>query len=90
MALEGYRHSHPEVDILLIEPGREEAMLFFQSPMNYKARQHIMNYGYYLTLGQLHDRFAKFESILGRHGIEVSADHLASAAPVGGDSPEPT
>lgn len=90
MALEGYRHQHPEVDILLIEPGNEEAMLFFQSPMNNEARQHIMNYGYNLTLGQLHDRFAEFQSILGRHGIEVSPDHLASAPPAEVDSQEPT
>ena len=81
MALDGYRYRHPEVDILLIEPGSEEAMLFFQSPMNYRARQHVMNYGYDLTLGQLNDRFAEFQSVLGHHGIEVSADHLASAPP---------
>lgn len=86
MALEGYRYRHPEVDILLIEPGSEEAMLFFQSPMNHEARQHIMNYGYDLTLGQLNDRFAEFRTILGRHGIAVSPDHLASAPPAGVDS----
>lgn len=79
MALENCRYRHPDVDILLIEPGREEAMLFFQSPMNNEARRQIMNYSYNLTLGQLIDRFDEFESILGRHGIEVSADHLASA-----------
>jgi len=90
MALEGYRHRHPEVDILLIEPGNEEAMLFFQSPMNNQARQHVMNYGYDLTLGQLNDRFSEFQSLLGRHGIAVSSDHLASAPPAGVDSPSPS
>jgi hypothetical protein len=87
MALDSYRYRHPEGDILLIEPGSEEAMLFFQSPMNHSARQQVMNYGYDLTLGQLHDRFAEFESILGRHGIKVSAGHLASAPPAGMESP---
>lgn len=86
MALAGYRTRHPEVDILLIEPGREESMLFFQSPMNNTARQQIMNYGYDLTLGQLNDRFAEFQATLGRHGIAVSADHLASPPPAGVDS----
>lgn len=86
MALDGYRYRHPEVDILLIEPGSEEAMLFFQSPMNNAARQQVMNYGYDLTLIQLHDRFAEFKSIFGRNGIAVSADRLASAAPTEGDS----
>lgn len=89
MALDSYRYRHPEVDILLIEPGSEEAMLFFQSPMNNAARQQVMNYGYDLTLIQLHDRLAEFESILGRHGIAVSTDHLASAPPAGADSWKP-
>jgi predicted acylesterase/phospholipase RssA len=86
MALEGYRSRHPEVDILLIEPGSEEAMLFFQSPMNNAARRQVMNYGYDLTLIQLNDRFAEFETILGRHGIAVSTEHLASAPPAEVDS----
>jgi predicted acylesterase/phospholipase RssA len=81
MALEGYRHQHPEVDILLIEPGREESMLFFQSPMSNDARHHIMNYGYNLTLGQLKDRFDEFQSVLGRHGVEVTAEYLSSGPP---------
>lgn len=76
MALEGYRISHPDIDILLIEPGSEEAMLFFQSPMNYAARRHIMNYGYDLTLMQLHDRFAEFQSTLCRHGINITSSGL--------------
>lgn len=90
MALEGYRYRHPEVDILLIEPGNEEAMLFFQSPMNNSARKHIMNYGYDLTLGQLSDRFAEFQLVLNRHGIAVSADRLSGAPPVGADRQDTT
>ena len=89
MALESYRSRHPEVDILLIEPGSEEAMLFFQSPMNNAARRQVMNYGYDLTLIQLNDRFAEFESVLGRHGIAVSTEHLADAPPAGVDNQKP-
>ncbi len=72
LALEGYRREHPDVDILVIEPGYEESVLFFQSPMSHTARNHIMDYGYHLTLGQLRGRFAEFRELFERHGIQVS------------------
>ncbi len=81
LALDTYRRTHPEVDILLIEPGNEEALLFFQSPMSNEARNHIMNYGYNLTLGQLRERFREFHEVLGRHGIEVNDRRLHLNAP---------
>jgi hypothetical protein len=40
-----------------------------------------MNYGYNLTLGQLKDRFDEFQSVLGRHGVEVTAEYLSSGPP---------
>ncbi len=81
LAMEGFRRDHPDVDILLIEPGREESMLFFQSPMSSVARHHIMNYGYQLTLGILRSRFDQFNETFARHGIKVSDKHLATPPP---------
>lgn len=80
-ALEHYRHSHPEVDILIIEPGREESLLFFQGPMSNQARHHIMSYGYNLTLSQLRDRFEEFRTVFGRHGIRLTDRRLHLEAP---------
>ncbi|HKK01340.1 MAG TPA: patatin-like phospholipase family protein [Desulfuromonadales bacterium] len=81
MTLDIARHNHPEVDILLIEPGREESLLFFQSPMSDVARRQVMTYGYQLTLSQLKDRFDEFEGALERHGIATSFDRLDNAPP---------
>lgn len=81
MTLERYRRTHPEIDILLIEPGDEESILFFQSPMSNEARNHIMEYGYHLTLGQLRQRFGEFREVLGRHGIEISERRLNLGPP---------
>jgi NTE family protein len=81
MAVENFRRSHPQIDIVLIEPGGEESMLFFQSPMSNIARHHIMNHGYHLTLGQLRGNFVQLEAIFARHGIQTSRQALQMAPP---------
>jgi predicted acylesterase/phospholipase RssA len=77
LALAMYRREHPDVDIVLVEPGREESLLFFQSPMSSVARNHIMNYGYNLSLIQFQDRYERLREVFARHGIRTTADHLA-------------
>jgi predicted acylesterase/phospholipase RssA len=77
LALAMYRREHPDVDIVLVEPGREESLLFFQSPMSSVARNHIMNYGYHLSLIQFQDRYERLREVFARHGIRTTADHLA-------------
>jgi predicted acylesterase/phospholipase RssA len=81
LAVNTYRRTHPEVDILIIEPGNEESVLFFRSPMSMEARNHIMDYGYHLTLGQLRQRYAEFQEVFGRHGIEISDRRLHLGPP---------
>lgn len=81
LALETYGRCHPEVDILLIEPGREESMLFFQNPMSNAARHHIMNYGYHLTLSQLQKDYDHFHTRFAKHGIKTTAKRLHRAPP---------
>lgn len=78
-ALENARRNHPDVDILLLEPGLEEALMFIQSPMSGAARRHIMSYGYNLTLGRLQAEFANYQQIFARHGIAVSQQRLERA-----------
>ncbi len=86
LALELYRLRHPDVDIVVIEPGPEESLLFFQGPMSNEARHHTMTYGYHLTLSQLRAGFEEYREIFARHGIAVTAEHL-EAPPPGEESP---
>lgn len=81
IAIAAHRQQHPDVDILLIEPGSEESLLFLQSPMSFQARRHIMHYGYNLTLGDLAARFEEYREIFARHGIVTREDHLRDAPP---------
>jgi len=80
-ALDSLRRQHPEVDIVLLEPGSEESLLFLQSPMSYQARRHIMHYGYNLTIGDLASRFEEYRDVFARHGIAARADNLRDAPP---------
>ena len=81
LAVDYCRQRHPEVDIVLIEPGSDEALLFFQGPMSSLARNQVMHHGYDLTLATLHERFAQFSAIFARHGIATSRNRLDSVPP---------
>jgi predicted acylesterase/phospholipase RssA len=75
------RRDHPEVDIVLIEPGAEESLLFLQSPMSFEARRHIMHYGFNLTAGELSASYDRYREIFARHGIETRGDRLTELPP---------
>ncbi|MBW6510537.1 MAG: patatin-like phospholipase family protein [Desulfuromonadaceae bacterium] len=81
LEVEALRRTRPDIDVIVMEPGGEEALLFFQSPMSQQARNHIMDYGYHLTLSQLSSRFDALEEIFTRHGISVRNDRLEAAPP---------
>lgn len=81
-AVENYRYKYPKVDIVLLEPDRDESLLFFQNPMSMVARNHIMAYGYATALTQLKNRFAELEPIFRRNGIKVSKEGLDCPPPV--------
>lgn len=77
LALEGCRARHPDVDIVVIEPGPEESLLFFQSPMSQAARTQIMEYGYQITLGQLKADYQRLAASFRACGIETSDSELS-------------
>jgi predicted acylesterase/phospholipase RssA len=81
MALDLYRHKHPDVDILLFEPGADEALLFFQGPMSITARNQVMQRGYQLTLEGLKNNYEELTGIFSRHGIQTTSKNLGQAAP---------
>ena len=51
--LASYRAEHPEVQVHLFEPDREDATMFLHSPMNFDARRLILEDGYTSTLRAL-------------------------------------
>jgi len=81
LALDHYRQTNPEVDILLFEPGDDEALLFFQGPMSTSARNQVMNYGYQRTIAEMKSSYQKLSGIFARHGIQTTEKNLGKAPP---------
>ena len=81
LAIANYRLTHPDLDILLVEPGRDESLLFFQSPMSNQARNMVMNYGYNLTLSHLRSNYPAFREAFARAGIATSSAGLSAVPP---------
>lgn len=67
--LDRYRVEHPEVDILLVEPSRDDLTMFRYDIMRYSARRALAHHGRASGLATLRRRRAHFSKILGRHGL---------------------
>lgn len=65
----GYRN--PDVDILLIEPDRDDATMFLFNPMDFNARRQIIEYGYELTRRKLKEQSELWKRTLDKHQITV-------------------
>jgi predicted acylesterase/phospholipase RssA len=80
-AVDHCRQQHPEIDIVVIEPGSDEALLFFQGPMSSLARTQVMQYGYQLTITELHSNYQNYADTFARHGVATTPLRLTSDPP---------
>ena len=78
--LKQIRRAHPEVDIILIEPKRTDARMFFDNPMRFSSRMLVAGHGYESVLVELDENFRRNREILARHGLTIRRsllqDHL--------------
>lgn len=74
--LEIISHAHPEVDIILIEPRRDDEHLFVFNLMDYASRERIARHSFETVATDLVVRFPQYRRVLGRHGIKISSDLL--------------
>lgn len=74
--LEIIRHAHPDVDIILIEPRRDDEHLFVFNLMDYGSREQVARHAFESVAIDLVTRFPEYQKVLGRHGIEISRDLL--------------
>lgn len=81
LALGHYRQTHPDVDIIVIEPGSDEALFFFQGPMSSLARTQVMQHGCQLTLDGLQKDYPRLQEIFARHGIATTPSRLTEPPP---------
>jgi len=69
--LKQVRRAHPEVDIILIEPKRTDARMFFDNPMRFSSRMLVARHGYESVLVELDENFRRNRELLARHGLTI-------------------
>ena len=65
------RRAHPEVDIVLIEPKRTDAHMFFDNPMRFSSRMLVARHGYQSVLVELDENYRRNRDLLARHDITI-------------------
>jgi predicted acylesterase/phospholipase RssA len=69
--LERYGQEHPEVDILVLQPGRDDMRMFSYNIMRYSARRVVAEHGYRSAVAAFEKNAGTWGPMLSRHGIEV-------------------
>ncbi len=78
--MEKYGRQYPDADILLFEPGREDADMFFARIFSYTQRKRLCALAFAATRENLRARAATLAPALDRHGIAVRHARLADDA----------
>jgi predicted acylesterase/phospholipase RssA len=76
VGMEKYRRQYPHADIVLFEPDRGDADMFFANIFSYKHRAHLCETAYRNTRSRLLAQRDTLEPMLGRHGIRIDVDRL--------------
>lgn len=74
--LKQIKRRHPEVDIILIEPRRDDPVMFADNTMRYSTRIAIARHSFE-TVGQhLLDHHDHYAALLSRHNVQISARRI--------------
>jgi NTE family protein len=77
VGMDKYKRQYPHADVVLFEPDREDADMFFASIFSYAQRKRICDAAYRKTRQNLADRAAILGPQLAKHGIALRPDRLA-------------
>jgi predicted acylesterase/phospholipase RssA len=79
VGMEKYNRQYPRADIVLFEPDREDADMFFANIFSYSQRKRLCAAAYVKTRQNLLARADLLGPQLARHGIGLRLDRLADA-----------
>jgi hypothetical protein len=74
--MKGYKQRFPGADVLLFEPDRGDAGLFFQNVFSYRDREQLAEHAYQRTRRDLRGQAPALQKLLRRHGIHLRMDIL--------------
>jgi len=66
------RKTHPEVDIVLIEPSQSDYQMTFSNIMRYSTRLTLARHGFETVTLKLAENYTYFDNLLSRHGIAIT------------------
>jgi predicted acylesterase/phospholipase RssA len=72
-----YAHTHPNADLLLVEPEYEETDLFFSNIFSFSNRHDVAERAYQATRDHLLSQAETLAPMLARHGLVLRRDVLA-------------
>lgn len=75
-----YATEFPDADVVLFEPKRDDADMFFTNVFSYSNRRRMSEHAYRQTRDELYRRREELEPILARHGIRIRLDVLEDAS----------
>ena len=78
--LANYRHTHPDADVVLIEPALTDHRLFFSNIFSFTNRRGVTEHAYQTTRRWLRDNAGALGPVLARHGLALRHDVLADAS----------
>ena len=74
--MERYKTVYPDTDIVLFEPNRADADMFFTNLFSYSSRRRLCEHAYQKTREELWKRRHELTPVLERHGVEIRTDVL--------------
>ncbi len=70
--MDRYRHEFQGQDVVLFEPTRDDADMFFTNVFSYRGRSRLCEHAYQRTRSDLYRRRHELRPIFARHGIELN------------------
>lgn len=67
-----YAKDYPDKDIVLFEPTRDDAKLFFSNVFSFQSRRMVCEHAYQMTRRDLLNRADDIEPVLARHGVRIN------------------
>lgn len=80
VGMRDYRQRYPKADVLLFEPDRGDAGLFFQNVFRYADREQLAEHAYQRTRTDLRRHAAALQRMLARHEVRLRLDVLHDRA----------
>jgi NTE family protein len=75
-----YEKQYKDAHVVLFQPDRDDAEMFFTNVFSYANRRRVFQHGYEGTLSDLATRRRELEPILNRHGISIRSGLGANTA----------